>query len=241
MIPLLVTRDSSRYKTAATLYNRLVIVSLAPLLASGVLCASSVIPDLLDEKIILAGPWAYIGILAGVVIGGLMHEFGHAAACIEYGGRVMEIGIMLDSKPGAYTLMDHTMIRRRLRTIQAFAAGIEVNAELACAALAVCVLKPEWATFFAEFGLINAEYALINLLFIDGLDGMAIMGMILGDEFALDNALTMLEERKLNGMWRVRGVNGSARVTAAYLLGATKLFWPILIFVNIAMVLGVIL
>ena len=238
---IIIFRDSSKYKILAKMLNCLLLLSLIPAIILGILNADAVIRGFLCGKMTIEEPWCYLGLAAGLLFGGMLHEFAHAAACIRYGGRVMEIGVMFEGYPGAYTMMDNEPVRKRIQRIQIFLAGIEINIVLACLSIMICRYKPEWFSFFFEFFIINLNLALSNLLFVEGLDGTAVLGAILGDEDLLKNAWNVPFDIKRENKLKRYGVNGRARIMAAYMLGTTKLFMPILMGFNIAICLGVLL
>ena len=241
MRTLFIIRDSSRFKILAMIFNYALMLSLIPAMYLACMNVKYVMTGYLTGELTVAGTWSYVGLLGGIIAGGLFHEFAHALACICYGGKVMEIGVMFQGYPGAYTLMDCTPINKRLQRVQAYFAGIEMNTLLMCISVVLCRYHPEWFPFLFEFGLINLEFALTNLLFIDGLDGTAIMSAILGDEDLLENAIGVVFDEGRERKLKRYGVNGKARIMAAYLLGTSKLYVPIMYVFNITMLLGVML
>ena len=238
---IIIFRDSSKYKVLAKIMNLLLLLSLIPAIILGILNADVVIEGFLCGDIIVEEPWSYLGLVAGLLFGGIMHEFAHATAGICYGGRVMEIGVMFEGFPGAYTMMDDGPVRKRMQRIQISLAGIEINIVLACLSIIICRYHPNWFSFFFEFFIVNLELALSNLLFVEGLDGTAELGAILGDEDLMRNAWNIPFDKGRENKLKRYGVNGRARIMAAYMLGTTKVFMPILMGFNIAVLLGVLL
>lgn len=235
---LIIFKSNDRYRIPAKILNMLLLIFLFPLLGVGAFCFGPVISGFLNGDIVVDAPGCYFGMAAAIIVGGIIHEYAHTMACISYGGRVYEIGVMFQGVPGAYTLMDHEPIKRRLHRIQTFIAGVESNIELSCIALILCRFLPEWSSFLIEFALINIDIALFNLLLIDGLDGTAVMGAILGDEELIKHAIEVIYDSRRDHRFKRYGLNGRIKILAAYMLGATKLFWPIMIGFNIAIVLG---
>ena len=150
------------------------------------------LPDL-DGGSILLGQWT------GIITGAILHETGHASSALCYQGRVFEAGVLLQHyMPGAYVMIDDTPIRSRLRKVQVLAAGVEMNILLSGIALFLCVYVPSSSTFYFGAALSNLLLALLNLTFTEGLDGMAVMGKLLGADSLVARAryaLTAKEER----------------------------------------------
>lgn len=184
-----------KYRTKSifpVLINYFLLILWLPTFLFGVDCFLANLPDLNGGSVLL-GQWA------GIIIGAILHEAGHASSALCYQGRVFEAGVLLHHyMPGAYVLIDDTPIRSRLRKVQVLAAGVEMNILLSGIALFLCVYVPNQSAFYFGAALSNLLLALLNLTFTEGLDGMAAMGKLLGADSLVARAryiLTTKEER----------------------------------------------
>lgn len=184
-----------KYRTKSIvpiLINYFLLILWLPTFLFGVDCFIANLPDLDDGSVIL-GQWV------GIIIGAILHETGHASSALCYQGRVFEAGVLLQHyMPGAYVMIDDTPIRSRLRKVQVLAAGVEMNILLSGIALFLCVYVPSLSAFYFGTALSNLLLALLNLTFTEGLDGMAVMGKLLGADSLVVRAryaLTTKEER----------------------------------------------
>ena len=131
----------------------------------------------------LSDKYVIIGLIIGLLVGIVFHEFGHMCACLSYGGQVFEFGVFLKFLiPGAYVLMDDTKIKSRMKKVQIYSAGVETNLFLAGIFLSLCVCFPNLSGMFFGAFSINIVNVLLNLILADGLDGMEIMTQLLGTE-----------------------------------------------------------
>lgn len=126
--------------------------------------------------------WCFLpGLYGGMALGMILHELSHAAAVLNYGGTLCEVGIMIHTfMPGAYCMMDFENVKDRFRRAQFNAAGAECNMLLPGCFL--CLLKsgviPTEALLYAAG--INVFLGLINLSLIDDLDGNGIFEKFMG-------------------------------------------------------------
>ncbi len=98
------------------LYNILIMVLCIPVFLYA-------ISAIINNNIWYIGDDYYIlGIAVGLVTGGVMHEISHAMACLAYGGRFIEGGLMWRNLlPGAYCMIDDTTVstrNNRLKRVQ---------------------------------------------------------------------------------------------------------------------------
>lgn len=179
------------------------------------------------------------GLVSGTLAGMVLHEFGHMVACLAYGGNVFEAGVILKWLiPGAYVLLDTSPIKVRMHRIQVDAAGIEMNILLAgvFGILACCFY--DFSSFFAGAAVNNVILGLMNLMLISSLDGMNIMGELLGVENFVEKAGKALKNRKYRKMLVCKGTSGKATVTACALICIAQIALPIIIAINIMGVFG---
>lgn len=180
-----------------------------------------------------------LGTVIGILIGVIMHELGHMFACLAYGGRVFEIGVMAERfMPGAYVLMDTNPIMKRMQRIQVDAAGIEMNLVLTSVGLIFASRFEYLSGFFLAVAVNNVFLALLNLLFVNGFDGCAIIGEIFGTESIIEKAKEMTKRKCIRKKLMNKGTTGIATIIFCYLLRIFQISLPVLIFVNVLVVIG---
>lgn len=180
--------------------------------------------------------WEYmlIGSAFGILGGIVMHELGHMFACLAYGGRVFEVGVMLHGlTPGAYVLLNESCIKKRMRRVQVSAAGVEMNFLLAGIFLLLSNILYEVSGFFVGAALSNIILGLLNLTFINGFDGMNIMSELLGVEDVVRKARRVTQSRVMKRKLKKTGMNGRATIAACYVIRMVQIAYPMILIINI--------
>lgn len=177
----------------------------------------------------------WLGIVIGLICGMIFHEFGHAFAGVSYGAKVFEMGVMTMCYiiPGAYVIMDKDSVRSKLQRVQIHAAGVEMNLLLAGIFLMLGSVFVNWGGVFLAAALQNLFLALMNLTFLKGLDGSAILSEFLGAEDIFETARAVIFSRKKRRALRKSGLSGSTAIAACYVVGAFQLTFPLFILLNI--------
>ena len=229
---LLVTVWRPRVTTGLRLFaffvNGVLLVSWLPLLLFSVYYAVNNLYDLSSDYIVL-------GTVVGLAVGIAMHELGHMFACLAYGGRVFEVGIMLQFLlPGAYVLLNSSAVKKRMRRIQISAAGVEMNFVLTAVFLLLTVSFADLSGFFLGAAIQNAFLGFINLTFINGFDGMAIMSELLGTDELIDKAKSVIKNKRKRNSLLNDGVSGQATVAVCYALKVIQVALPLIFVLNIA-------
>lgn len=163
----------------------------------------------------------------------ILHELSHIAACLSYGGRFYEFGIMTYYFfPGAYVMITFDNVKKRMKRVQILAAGIESNVLLA--GVCLCLLKTGWinTTALLYGAFINVLLAVGNCSLIEGLDGMGICEELLGKGF-LKKAKLLLKDSRGRARLRKRGINGEITIIACYLIVILQILLPIFILINL--------
>ncbi|MET9610523.1 daptide biosynthesis intramembrane metalloprotease [Streptomyces sp. NPDC006512] len=139
-------------------------------------------------------PLTYLGILAGLVIGTSIHELGHAATLIRYGGRPSRIGIMLFYLMPAFfcDVSDSWRLPQRRQRVHVALAGPTVQTFLAgAAALAAWPLaEGGLKTGLVFFALGSYLTGLLNLLPFIKLDGYIALMSHVDVPYLRDRAMT---------------------------------------------------
>lgn len=215
--------------------NRLLMILFLPVFLLGCVSFFTVFPDLSGRA---AVPIAVIGGLAGLAL----HEIAHAVASLACGGRVFEIGLMLQLPfSGAYVMTDDSKVKGALKRAQIDAAGIEANLLLAGLAFLLGAVLPWNTKGFFYAALINAELALMNVLLIDGLDGAGIMSELLGIRSLGKTAKTFFRDRRKSFRRRRAGRPDAVYSTICFSTALVQPVHAVLLILNVWVILSWIL
>lgn len=178
--------------------------------------------------------WATVGIWAGLAVGLVLHEAGHAIAGLAYRARVFEAGIMLRFLfPGAYVMLDDRPVRNKLHRIQIYAAGVEMNLLIAGSAFLLASVTGEISGLFLGIAIQNIVLTALNLAFIWGLDGEKILSTLLGRKNIVDMATTIVFHKyKRKSLWK-KGLDGKAATVASFFVCLMQIALPVLLLSNI--------
>ncbi len=176
-----------------------------------------------------------IGYFIGLFSGLICHELAHAFAAISYRARVFEAGVMVMYYvlPGAYVLMDRKAVKSRLKRIQINAAGVEANFFIAGLSLILGAILPDFGGALFNAALCNIFIGLMNLSFIQGLDGTNIISDLLGIEGIVEQAKQIVFNRKKRKEVAKRKNSGHAIVAMCYILFVLQIALPVLLISNI--------
>lgn len=213
--------------------NELLLISFLPFLAFSIFCFLNYTYDVNFDYIT-------IGSIVGLIVGLVMHELGHMISCLGYGGRVFEVGVMLQFllMPGAYVLMNESNIKKRMRRVQVSAAGIEMNFLLTAIFLILSARFEVLSGFFLGAAIQNAFLALLNLTLVDGFDGMAIMSELLDVEYAVSKAKRITKSKFKRKKLEEDGVSGKATIAVCYILRGIQIALPFIFALNIVGVIS---
>ncbi|MBC9718876.1 hypothetical protein H9Y04_40745 [Streptomyces sp. TRM66268-LWL] len=139
-------------------------------------------------------PLTYAGILFGLIAGTSIHELGHAATLIRYGGRPSRIGIMIFYLMPAFfcDVSDSWRLPQRRQRVHVALAGPAVQTFLAgLAALLALPLAPSGLkTTLVFFALGSYLTGLLNLLPFIKLDGYIALMSHVDIPYLRDRAIT---------------------------------------------------
>lgn len=224
-------RITFKLRVVSLLLNFILMLSWLPLTAFAAYY-------LLENIFIVNTDYILAGTLAGIFIGMVCHELGHMIACLGFGGKVYEAGLVLHLfVPGAYVLTDTDNIKSRFRRVQILAAGIEVNFVLFAIFSILSVVLNSFSGFFIGIAIQNAFMGFVNLLLIKGFDGFGIMAELLGVDELAEKTKQVIFKRRYRKKLKEVGVHGKAFATVCYFLQGFQLALPLLLSLN---VLGVI-
>ena len=207
----------------ACLLNSLLLLSFLPVLIIGILLFTAA-PDFRDE-------FFMAGIFFGLVIGIIFHETGHAVAGMAYGARIFEAGLFLFAiiLPGAYVLFDARSVNNKLRRVQIFSAGVEMNFLLAGLFLILSVNHWSLSGFFFGAAVQNMLLGLLNLMTAGPLDGAKIISALIGSKDFLDLSRKLVFHGDIRKPVWNRGLSGKAAVIAAYVISVVQIALPVLL------------
>ena len=225
---LWIPRRSLFLRIVAGISNALLVLFWLPVLVAGILLFGG----RLDE---IGFDWIWIGYMIGLLCGMLFHEMGHAFAGISYGARVFEMGVMVMYciLPGAYVLLDQTPVKKRWQRIQINAAGVEMNFLLCGVFLLLGAGIPSLGGMFLNAAICNGLMGALNLTFIKGLDGTAIMSDLFGTDNIIDRVKQVVCRREVRKRMIHQDPGGYATVITCYLLFALQIALPILLVTNV--------
>lgn len=188
------------------------------------------------------------GMIVGILLGLVLHEVGHALACLSYGGGLLEAGLIWTGLyPGAYVMIDDSRVRRRLRKVQINLAGVEMNfllAGLSLLLLSAAGDRLDWeawtgALFFAA--LENILLAVLNLSFFEGLDGEHTMSLLMGKgsivAHARRNIRYILRTKNRQRYFAQYGITGVANICTSVVILCFQWFARILAAGNLLLIL----
>lgn len=171
--------NSSKYQKIAIVLLGLIIAAFIPVMCAGYRSAYRIFVDydLINFHGQEGSVW--LGIVIGGVWGMVFHEINHAIACCAFGGKVMEFGITFRGFPAAYTLLDYKKISR-LEQVTTDLAGVSANLMISAMSMWVFCHVGSYMITFIMVATVNLELALVNLLFIEGIDGCNAITKLLG-------------------------------------------------------------
>lgn len=216
------------FRVVAAVANLFLLVSFMPMLILSVYL-------LLFRTEDIGVDFLVTGTIFGLITGMFLHEAGHMFACIAYGGRFFEMGVMLQYlvMPGAYVLINKDIIGSRMKRIQVNAAGVEMNLLLASVCLIIVSVSVPLSGFFIGAAVTNLFLAFLNLTFVNGIDGMNIMCELLGVGDLPERAKTILKSPRHRRRLMKDGVSGKLTVIMCIAIRITQIALPVLLILNI--------
>ena len=178
--------------------------------------------------------WALLaGMIPGLLIGVVLHEAGHTVSALAYGAKPYETGIMLSFfRPCAYVAVNQNQIRSRFGKTRFSLAGVRMNLllwGLFMLPLWLCPGREMLAGICAVAGIENLVLGISNLTLMAGVDGCSALGLLLGNEDYVDDAVSLLRSRRQRREVRSLGLNGHAAILAACLACVSYLAVPALV------------
>lgn len=152
---------------------------------------------------------------------------------------MFEYGAMVNILPGFYTLMDDSKVKSRLKKIQILAAGVEGNLLLAGCFLLLSGIFPDLKEVVSVGALVNIVMTFINMLAIDGTDGMKILLLLIGvDSEDVEAIKHMTKGRRKREMLENDGYYGYAKLTACHMIIWLQRIYPLLILLDVIAIIG---
>lgn len=212
----------------AYLLNLILMLSWIPVLIIGIKLFT-------DNLLYMEFNYIWTGYFIGLLCGMFFHELGHAFAGISYGARVFEMGVMVMYciLPGAYVLLDRSPVKKRYQRIQINAAGVEANFFLCGLFLIAGAVVPQLGGMFLNAAICNAFIGALNLTFIKGLDGSAVLSDLIGVESFVEKSHNVLISKRERRKLIKNGVSGYATLMVCFLISAIQIALPVLLITNV--------
>jgi len=224
---------SDTFRNVAKVCNLLLILMWLPVFITGIFCFA-------DKLIYVGFDGMWWGLLIGTIIGVPLHELGHLVAGVAYRARVFELGVMLMHCviPGAYVMMDTSPIKKQQQKIQVNAAGIEMNFILTGLFLILGATFNNLGGMFMMAAVMNGLLGMLNLTFIEGLDGAAMLSNIFGMENVIIYAKSLMFNKRKRKILTTQGVHGCAFVVICYVITVLQIALPALLATNVLEVIA---
>ena len=169
------------------------------------------------------------GFLFGFIIGCVFHEFSHAFACIGFGGNVFEFGIGANNYiPYLYTLIFYDNIKSRTKQNLISFAGIEMNLFLSGVFMILSSEIQELNVLFFAVSYANFITGILNLILIDGSDGMHILENLFDTYNLSEKADKTVHSKKTKRLLKNKGVAGKFTIVLYYFIYFSKILSKIL-------------
>ncbi len=233
-----VIRDNARFRSICEDINTLLMLSVIPvaMLSIVMLILNGSIESALDSTSL----WVVmVGFAFGVVSGLILHELGHAISCTAYSGIVMEFGLVFSGYFGAYTMIDTVSVKNRIQRIQINLAGIEVNILLASIYVIMFYLcsglRFANSYFWVQAAIANLSMALVNVLMVDGFDGMDAIKEILGlDDLMRSSAKALYNKKRRSHL--LESEAGTVKVMAVVFIELSRFIYPLIIVLSVILI-----
>lgn len=225
-----------KHRVAGFVYNHLLMMVWLPVLIIGIwgfFSGAYVYKDVELWEILL-------GVYGGIASGVLVHELSHAAAILNYGGMLCELGVMLFRFfPGGYCIADYQKVKNRFRRAQIKAAGIESNLFLCGFFLCLMRFSILPTGMFLYVAIINACLGMMNLSLINRLDGGEIFEEFIGCREFVPRARLIVFDRVERDKLRKRGINGKATIAACYIICVFQILLPLCVIMEAVQIISV--
>lgn len=229
-ITLFTIKATTNMKVVSWFLNVGLILCFLPLLITGLLFAHNNYSTIVNH---FSYPLLIIGLILGQGVGIVLHESAHAISGLAFRAKVSECGLLIGLFMfGAYVEIYEDNIKSRLKKIEIYAAGIEMNLSLVGISLVFTNVCDSASSLFYGIAISNMLLGLINLLPIVGLDGGQITSLLLGDEY-LSSVIDLLFDSRTRKQAFHQGINGYVKIVACIIGLVSQIAYPVLLIVNI--------
>lgn len=237
LVTLYIPKVRRIHRSLAKLFNLLLLTLCIPILVCAVyICINHLYILVEDDFSMIEGE------ILALVFGLVLHELAHACACLAYGGRVIEFGVMLHYFiPGAYVSIDYDNVKNRFKRAQINAAGVEMDLLLCGIFLCLSCLGRFNGRMLFYAALINFMLAAINVSLAEGVDGMSILSELLGVDNIVKNARNVVKSRRKKKKLREKGINGCVVITACYAIVLFQILIPLIVAVGAVNIVSIFL
>ena len=229
--------------------NFVLMISFLPVFAYGIylLCQKGALWGNDEEHFLINVLLGYgLGLGGGMVC----HEAAHVVACLsDPKGRWYEAGIMRRGIiVGLYVWLDTSKVKSRLKRVQIYMAGMEMNLVLASLMMILLVNTKEYSFLFPWKRVMfiammqNIFLVLFNISFAEGLDGEHTISELFGDSIvdaAKANIQQLFLPKDRREYFKATGaINGGAVMCMSSVILMSQLMIPMVILGDITMFLG---
>lgn len=220
-----------RQHRVATNMHCLLYLFCIPVFIVGIVLMYQCLPDIESVSV--------LGLIIGAFIGVIGHELGHCLGTIAYGGTVYEVGVSCDFIfPGFYILSTKAECSR-LKSAQISAAGIEANLLISGIFLILTAMDTTVTDLFFSASITNLTLGMINLLFINGLDGSEIISDLFGFESNIvPIAIQSIKSKSIRRKLKNGGVKEQLLYMAFCFITILQIAVPIMILLDIVGVIS---
>lgn len=180
-----------------------------------------------------------MGILLGVLVGAVLHEFGHVISAYANKKRVYEVGVgVIGIIPFMYTLIDTSTISTK-KELRILSAGVKFNLLYAGILFLLASLNTSFSPAFVVAAIANIVFTIMNTTIAYGLDGMKTIQYLMFDRkiSLLDTIMTLHKDgEKRREFISNNGVSGQVALINILVLISFQVFYPalyILIFMGV--------
>lgn len=221
-----IPKRNRKVRILASIWNVILNFLWLPVFILGVIAYINKLPLGSDDFI-------YFGLIFGIGAGMIIHELGHMCSGIYHGARVFEMGVMISSfLPGAYVLLDAENLKSKKARLRVNSAGVKSNILLSGVCLLLACLFPSIGASLLDAAINNAFLALLNIMFIEGFDGTAIISELLGIDDIVAKSKKFLYNKRIRKQLAKNGASGYAVLAVATAVRASQIAFPLLLIIN---------
>lgn len=218
----IIRHRTDKFRTVARAFNYLLRILYLPVLVLGLFLYIS--GDCTNEKPL----FAVLGGFTALIIGGLLHELSHAAACHGFGGTVCEFGACVDHfVPAIYTFTDNDKITSSKNNIRILSAGVEMDFLFAGIFFLLASQIEAISSFTFGYALTSVASGVLNCLFLNDSDGTAILEHLFEADDIFIKAKKIVCSKQLKHRLRQNGFIEKVAIMICYVITVLHFLAPV--------------